>query len=711
MAEEHRVVFTPSGLRGSVAAGTTVLDAARSLGVDLDSVCGGRGLCGRCRVLPTTGELATEAITSRAEHLSAPGELEANYRGRRTLDGGIRLGCAARIEGDVVVDVPPESQLVRPVVRKSVDVDNLLVEPEVVLHVVELTGGGDDDPRSATERLTDALAEQWQLHDVSIDRALLPTLHAAVATPQITVARRRHEVVAWWPGYVDRATGAAIDVGSTTVAGHLCDLATGEVLASAGRMNPQIRFGEDLMSRVSYAMLNEGGSEELTRAIRDALRDLLAELVAGASDQLDRTQLLDVVIVGNPVMHHIALGIDPTPLGQSPFTLATSEPLRLPAADLDLGLGPGAQVYVGPCIAGHVGADTAAAILASGMHRSERRTLLVDVGTNAEIVLGDRHGLLAASSPTGPAFEGAQISAGQRAAAGAIERVRIDRLTLEPRFKVIGAEPWSDEPGFDAAVAASGVTGICGSGIIEVISELFLSGVIDRDGLIVSEGIARSPRVVPDGNTFSYVLCEGVSITQNDVRAIQLAKAALRAGIELLIDHAGTRQIDDVQLAGAFGAHIDPLHAMVLGLVPDGPVDAVRSVGNAAGTGAVRALLSQRERHDMEQAVAGVTKIETATEPSFQEHFVAALAFPHRDAPSPHLATVVTLPEQPEVHPGSQGRGRRRRRGRARPTESSAPSEAAPSAEPARSAESSAPSAEPARSAPPLPTLQGEEPT
>jgi uncharacterized 2Fe-2S/4Fe-4S cluster protein (DUF4445 family) len=386
-------------------------------------------------------------------------------------------------------------------------------------------------------------------------------------------------------------------------------------------MNPQIRFGEDLMSRVSYVMMNPGGDKELTAAVRRAVDELVGELLRGVS--ADRAHVLEVVLVGNPIMHHIALGIDPTPLGSAPFVLATDEAVTGPATGLDLDL-PCARFYAGPCIAGHVGADTAAAILAEGPHRATTTQLLVDVGTNAEIVLGDRHRLYAASSPTGPAFEGAQISCGQRATAGAIERVRIDADTLEPEVGIIGGE--------------TRVTGVCGSGIIDAVAEMSLTGIVDAAGTIRGELADRTPRVIPDGRTFAYVLYEhdGVRlmITQNDVRAIQLAKAALRAGIELLLEHAGRPEVTDIRLAGAFGAHIDPYHAIVLGLVPDVPVDRVRSVGNSAGAGAVYALLSRERRAEMEDAVRDVVKIETATEPRFQELFVAAMAFPYGAPPA-----------------------------------------------------------------------------
>jgi uncharacterized 2Fe-2S/4Fe-4S cluster protein (DUF4445 family) len=439
------------------------------------------------------------------------------------------------------------------------------------------------------------------------------------------------------------------------------------VLASNGVMNPQIRFGEDLMSRVSYAMMHPEGAGEMTAAVRKALDGLIASLAMRAG--IKRAEILELAIVGNPIMHHLLLGIDPTPLGGAPFALATDRAVRTTAAELGLRAHPGARVYVLPCIAGHVGADTAGVILAEEPHRAERLTLVVDVGTNAEIVLGDRHRLLAASSPTGPAFEGAQISGGQRAAPGAIERVRIDRETLEPRFRVIGVDAWSDEPAF----AEAGVTGICGSGIIEVVAELFLAGVVTADGVIDGALAARSPRIVADGRTFSYVLHEGaadgprLAITQNDVRAIQLAKAALYAGVRLLMDQLDVEAVDEIRLAGAFGSQIDPTRAMILGLIPDCDLGHVRSAGNAAGTGALIALLSGAARTEIEGVVRRVEKIETAVEPRFQQHFVEAMAFPHKTADFPNLAAVVALPERPDGDDGgaagrSQARNERRRR-------------------------------------------------
>jgi len=661
------VVFLPAGKRGRFALGTPVLQAARELGVDIDSVCGGRGLCGRCQVVVAEGEFAKHGLRSGEASVSAPGEVEARSARRKVLKSGRRLSCQAQLCSDVVIDVPPSSQVHRQVVRKAADAREIALDPVVRLFYVEVREPDMHDPSGDLRRLLDALAREWQLTGLGIEIGLLRDLQTTLRQGEWKVTVAVHggrQIIGLWPGLHERALGMAVDVGSTTIAAHLCDLATGEVVASAGMMNPQIRFGEDLMSRVSYAMMNPGGAVQMTAAVRTALSELAAEVAtqAGATAQ----DILELTLVGNPIMHHLVLGLDPTELGGAPFALAIDQAIEQPAAALGIDVHPQARVYVLPCIAGHVGADTAGMILAERPDLGAPVTLLVDVGTNAEIVLGNRDRLLACSSPTGPAFEGAQISCGQRAAPGAIERVRIDPETLEPRFKVIGCDLWSDDPGFEEATKTSGVTGVCGSGIIEVIAEMYLSGVINQDGVVDGAMAARSDRIVASDRTFSYVLHRGamtLSITQTDVRAIQLAKAALYAGVRLLMEELGVERVERIRLAGAFGAHIDPKYAMVLGMIPDCDLVEVAAAGNSAGTGARIALLDVSSRATIEEVVRRVEKIETAIEPRFQAHFVEAMAIPHKRFPNPELSKVVTLPAPKEsAAQASAARGRRNRR-------------------------------------------------
>jgi len=656
-AEMPLIVFTPSGKRGRFPVGTPILSAARQLGVDLDSVCGGRGICSKCQVAPAFGDFAKHGVTSRPAALSAWNSVEERYRAKRGMIDGRRLGCQATLQGDVVVDVPPESQVHKQVVRKRAEVRDIVIDPTIRLVFVEVEEPDMHAPLGDMERLIAALEAQWGLKSVLGDLRTAQTLQSALRKGGwgVTVAvhlgdgRAPARILQVWPGFHEGAIhGLAFDVGSTTIACHLCDLRSGEVLASSGLMNPQIRFGEDLMSRVSYSMMNPGGHVEMTKAVREAADTLVGQVCAEAG--VARDTVFEAVVVGNPVMHHLLLGIDPVELGGAPFALATSSAMAAPARELGLSMHPQAQVYVMPCIAGHVGGDAAAVALSEAPHRQDELTLVVDVGTNAEILLGDRNGVLACSSPTGPAFEGAQIACGQRAAPGAIERVRIDPETKTPRFRVIGCELWSDEDGFAEAVGPQGVTGICGSGIIEAIAEMRLAGVIDEDGAIGPAAAVGSNRCFPDGRTHSYLIWEGgetgprIHVTQNDVRAIQLAKAALYAGARLLMDERGVETVDRVVLAGAFGAHISPLHALALGMIPDCPVEKVTAAGNAAGTGARIALLNAAARRETERLVTEIRKVETAIEPKFQQHFVAAMAVPHKTDPYPELRRVATLP-------------------------------------------------------------------
>ncbi|MFB2593994.1 ASKHA domain-containing protein [Paracoccus sp. p4-l81] len=676
------VIFTPSGKRGRVAAGTPVLTAARQLGVDLDSVCGGRGICSKCQIAPGLGEFAKHGVTVEADALSPVNAVEERYDRVRGLKPGRRLGCQALIQKDVVIDVPPESQLHKQVIRKSATERAMVMDPAIRLYVVQVAEPDMHAPEGDFQRLAMALAEQWQITGLTSDLAALQALQKVLRKGNFTVTAAVHRdqtgaaprLVGLWPGLRDApAYGLAIDLGSTTIAGHLVALDDGRVLASSGLMNPQIRFGEDLMSRVSYVMMNPGGEVEMTAAVRQALSTLAEALATEAA--IDPRDVLEAVIVCNPVMHHLLLGIDPVELGQAPFALATGDSLSLAAAEIGLtSIGASARAYVLPLIAGHVGADAAAVALSEAPQDSDDLVLVVDVGTNAEILLGSRAtGVLACSSPTGPAFEGAQISSGQRAAPGAIERIRIDPVTKEPRFRVIGSELWSDDPGFAEATAKTGVTGICGSGIIEAVAEMRAAGLVDASGLIGSAEQTGTARSEPMGRTHAYLIHDGsaqggprITATQGDIRAIQLAKSALYAGARLLMDEIGAETVDRVVLAGAFGAHISPRHALILGMIPDAPEDRVTSAGNAAGTGARMALCSVAERAAIEAQVRRITKIETAIAPKFQDHFVAANAIPHATDPFPNLTAVVPLPNVSFNTGGGDegGGGGRRRRGR-----------------------------------------------
>ena len=678
MTQDHLVLFTPSGKRGRFEKGTPILTAARQLGVDLDSVCGGRGICSKCQITPGYGEFSKHGVTVSEGALSDWNSVEQRYKDKRGLIEGRRLGCQATVQGDIVIDVPPESQVHKQVVRKRAEVLDITLNPSTRLYYVEVEEPDMHNPSGDLERLVAALETQWQLKDVHADFNILQQMQPILRKGGWTVTCAVHhadegtdpQIVHLWPGlYEGTIYGMAVDLGSTTIAAHLCDLRTGEVVASSGLMNPQIRFGEDLMSRVSYAMMNPGGDKEMTRTVRDGMDALFTQISADA--EIDKSLIMDAVFVCNPVMHHLFLGIDPFELGQAPFALATSNSLRLFAHQLDINIHPSARVYILPCIAGHVGADAAAVALSEAPDKSDDLVLVVDVGTNAEILLGNKEKVLACSSPTGPAFEGAQISSGQRAAPGAIEKVEIDPITKDPRFRVIGCELWSDEEGFWEAIKGSGITGICGSGIIEAIAEMRMSGLLDASGLIGSATQTGTDRCVLDGRTHSYVMYDAsstggpkITVTNPDIRAIQMAKAALYSGARLLMDKFGVDSVDRVVLAGAFGAHISPKHAMVLGMIPDVPFERVTSAGNAAGSGARIALIDKSQRAAIEHTVRQIEKIETAIEPKFQEHFVNASGIPNSDDPFILLRATVALPDVNFNTGGGDGAGGGRRRRR-----------------------------------------------
>ena len=676
MAEKAYVVFTPSGKRGHFPVGTPLLTCARQLGVDIDSVCGGRGICGRCQVTVGVGSFSKHGIESSAASLEPLTDPERKYDSRKGLPDARRLSCHARLLSDAVIDVPPESQVHRQIVRKRAEARAVTVDPVVKPYYVEVAKPDLHHPSGDYQRLNRALQEEWGLTLDDTDLHVLRSLQSALRDGdwKVTLAVRHtldryDEIVGVWPGFQDRLYGLAVDVGSTTVACHLCDMNSGDVLAASGAMNPQIRFGEDLMSRVSYVMDNPASVGDMTAAVLETINKLAQETAREAG--IDPRLIIEVVLVGNPVMHHLLLGVNPCELGLAPFALCTDEAVKIYAEDdLGIDIALGSRAYFLPCIAGHVGADAAAVILSEGPHLSDQMTLIIDVGTNAEIVLGNKDRLMAASSPTGPALEGAQITNGQRAAPGAIERVRIDRETLEPRIKVIGSDLWSDEEGFAQSTADIGVTGICGSGIIELLGEMYLCGLLTRDGVIDGTMAGRTTRVMQRGDTFAYRLHKEpmeIIVTQEDVRAVQLAKGALYAGARLLMDRMDVDRVDRVILAGAFGSHIDPLYALLLGMIPDCPLDRISSAGNAAGTGARIALVNKAARREIEELVERIEKVETAVEPRFQEHFIGAMAIPHASDSFANLETAVDLPNPSASAPKVQrdqavGRSRRRQR-------------------------------------------------
>jgi uncharacterized 2Fe-2S/4Fe-4S cluster protein (DUF4445 family) len=611
-AASYHVIFQPSGKRGPVEAGRTVLDAAREMGVEIESVCGGARACGKCRVRPQAGSFDREGVPSGTDPLSPLSDEEKELLTAEELAQGLRLACAAKVRGDVLIHVPEESRAGRQVVRKELSGRSVTVNPAVTFHPVELSPPTFHDPLADAERLQAALTSLHGLPPLRFDYPVLvklPSVLRAAKWSVTAVVWMNREIIDVRPGRSEDGYGLAVDVGTTTVAGYLCSLRDGRVVATRSMMNPQIPYGEDVMSRITYAATRPGeGLETLHRAIIGGLNGLIVEVVSGFG--LAPEDILEMTLVGNTAMHHLFLKISPDFLGVSPFPPAIHHSLDLKARDLGLRLHPSANLHVLPVEAGFVGADNVGVLLAQAPHRQDEMLLIIDVGTNGELVLGNREKLVSSSCATGPALEGAHIRFGMRAAPGAIERVRIDPGTLEVDYRVIGREPWHSEQ------RVSDARGICGSGIIDALAELFRAGLVDRTGRFRTS--AASPRLRTVEGRIEFVLAwkeetaigQDITLTQQDVRNVQLAKGALYTGAKLMMERLGVRKVDRVILAGAFGSYIDPERAMILGLFPDCPLERVTAVGNAAGEGARIALLDRDKRAEAEEIAHRVEYLE-----------------------------------------------------------------------------------------------------
>jgi uncharacterized 2Fe-2S/4Fe-4S cluster protein (DUF4445 family) len=626
MEDNFQVCFTPSGRQFKGEFGDTLLQVAQDAGVAIRSLCGGYGQCHQCWIEVSEGEHSKFGVNCKPENVTGVTKLEKQLIIDNPTYKGKRLACQSCIQGDLVIDVPEESQEHKAYISKKNAKQNYSVESAISLIECTLDESTLDENPSASENLIAQLEKQGI--DAKIDfnllRGLQPLIHETKGNLTVAV-RDNKQIVAAYPQGKLQVFGAAIDIGSTTLALYVYDLKDGKLVYESSAMNPQIRFGEDLMSRVSYVMMNKGGDEKLTIAVRTKITEMLHEACEHLEVEWDK--LLEVVLVGNPIMHHIFFGISPVELGQAPFTLSIRGWLDVDAKDLNFEFYPKTRLSFLPLIAGHVGADTAAAYLSQIDIMHSETTLLVDIGTNAEIMLSKEGKVYATSSPTGPAFEGAEISSGVRATYGAIERVRIDKETLKVRFKVIGCDAWSDEPDFELVQMKA--VGICGSGIIEAIVAFAEAGIIDQSGLFV-ESIA--PELFSKkGNTTRFLLVDqgdkSIYIEQVDIRSIQLAKAALSAGVSILMDYLKCDHFDRILLAGAFGAHLDARYVALLDIIPTSTEEKIVSVGNAAGIGASAALLDVNKRQEIIEAVDKVVKIETATEPRFQEFFVDAMKF------------------------------------------------------------------------------------
>lgn len=636
---KHFVVFQPSGRRGQIEEGTWLLDAAHQLGVGLESVCGKMRTCGKCKVRVEEGLFERYGIESGRDHLSRVIEKERQHLGAQ-IDEGYRLACAARVLGDVVVFVPEESRAVKQVVRKSATERAIELQPAVRKVYVELEPPTLEDPLGDWERLTAEMRKVFHLEDLTIDYRTLLELSRALRAGdwKVTVTLwNDRELIRVEPGLVERSIGLAVDVGTTTVAGYLCDLRTGAVISTEAIMNPQVSYGEDVMARITYAITHSDGLAKLNGAIVEGLNTIARNATEQAG--LTPDEILEVVLVGNTAMHHLFLNIHPEHVGKSPFPPTLHHSVDVKARDMGLQVHPSANVHVLPIEAGFVGADNVAVLIAEEPYNQDAMALIIDIGTNGELILGNREKLISSSCATGPAFEGAHIKFGMRAAAGSIERVRIDLETLEARFKVIGKDAWSDK----LDPAEIGARGICGSGIIEAIAEMFRVGIIDKTGRLV-KGLTH-PRIRTGEDGPEYVLAwaketsigRDITVSIKDIRALQLAKGAMYTGAKLMMRRLGIERLDRVILAGAFGSYIDKERSMLLGMFPDCELENVYAVGNAAGDGARIALLNVKKREEANHYARKVEYVELTVEPDFEREFMNAMYFPHMRDPFPNV--------------------------------------------------------------------------
>ena len=621
-------------------AGKTILQAAQELGVAVESVCGGKSTCGKCKVRVERG-----SIPSEREMLSPFSPEESQFIEEKERKAGYRLACVARLWGDGLIYVPEESRGLQQVIRKKAREIPVDLNPAVKAHYVELPPPTLKEPLADFERLLRALAASFGLKDLSIDFPTLQALPQRLRAGDWKVTAlvwMDREIIDLQPGKVENLYGAAVDIGTTTVAVYLCNLKNGQVAATGAMMNPQVSYGEDVMARITYAMLHPGeGLKRLREAILEGLNSLFQSTAESA--QISCQDILEVTVVGNTAMHHIFLGIDPQPLGLSPFPPAVHHSLNIKARDLGLKVHPAANVHVLPVEAGFVGADNVGVLISQEPYRKEELALIIDVGTNGELLLGNKERLLSASCATGPAFEGAHIKFGMRAAPGAIERVRILPGSLEVQYKVIGQDRWSQE----CAPEAIQARGICGSGIIEAVAEMFRTGVVEKSGRM--NGNLSTPRLRRNEKGHELVIAwaretaigQDITVSTSDVRAVQLAKGALYSGAKIMMKVLGLDRVDKVILAGGFGSYLDPQRAMILGMFPDCDLKEVISVGNAAGDGARLALLNRDKRIEADRVAREVEYIELTVYPEFTMEFAEAMPFPHMTDPFPHLKDIL----------------------------------------------------------------------
>jgi uncharacterized 2Fe-2S/4Fe-4S cluster protein (DUF4445 family) len=597
---DFTIDFEPVGRRGKCRKKETLLACARRLGVGISSICGGKGTCHACKVQVLSGTASKPT----------PNELETFSR--REIKRGWRLACQTYPASDCKIAVPAESMTT----PQRLQVEGLKItvspEPSVRAYRLQLVAPSLSAPQADADRLLETLNQQHKLRCTKVDIGALRTISNQLRSWKWENQAVVHngEVIAILPPK-SRQLGLAIDLGTTKIAGYLVDLGNGQTLAAKGVMNPQISYGEDIISRINRVVKSPDEGVQLQKLAVDAINELCADLCAEASAKPE--EILEAVVVGNTAMHHLFLRLPVKQLALSPFVPAISRALEVKAGELGLNISPGAYVHLLPNIAGFVGADHVSMLLATDAWKTKKTTVALDIGTNTEVSLICKGKIATTSCASGPAFEGGHIKYGMRAATGAIERLRIDGDKIH--YQTIGGAP---------------PVGICGSGILDALAQLYLAKIIDEGGRIVD----NRPRVRAYKGQREFMLVSkeerkgkpAITITQHDVRELQLAKAAIRTGIQMLLETSGCSEaeIKQVIIAGAFGTYIDVASAVAIGMLPSLPLNRFRQVGNAAGMGAKLALISLKSRAKAQTVASRVSYIELASAPKFEQVFVQA---------------------------------------------------------------------------------------
>jgi len=609
------LIFEPEGRSVRIALGTTIFQAASEVGVGIRSECGGKGICGKCRIVVQDKGSLSEVTAAEIKHLSSS-----------EIDSGYRLACQSLVRRNVVVAIPPESRIgARKIqitgLERPVPLNPLVKKFHIVLRKPTLS-----DVTPDFERLLDCLKDTYGFERLETDYKLLMKLPNVLrdANWDITVTLwNDREIIAVEKGDTSKKLlGLAIDIGTSKIVGYVVDLTIGKTIGIGSIENPQVTYGEDILSRITFAMADDEKLEALQRLVVEGINELINKVCAEANANPD--DIYEATVVGNTAMHHLFLAIQPKHLALSPYTPAVRGPMNIYAKELNIRMNPNGIIHVLPVIAGFVGADAVADVLASGIYDLEELSLLIDIGTNTELFLSNAADILSCSCASGPAFEGAHIKHGMKAATGAIEKVRIDPDSYEVEYETIdGAKPM----------------GLCGSAVVDIIAELLKCGIINRQGRF--ERNVTSPRLrIPNGDV-EFVLArseetftgKAVTITQKDIGEIQLAKAAIFAGCSILMrrQNVKIKDLDRVFVAGAFGSYINPENAKFIGLVPDVPTEKIRFVGNTAISGAKMALVSKEARETAEMLSKKVRYLELATDPDFTEEFFKATSIPHKD--------------------------------------------------------------------------------